>query len=555
MESWHANQVIYQIYPKSFQDSNEDGVGDIQGIIQRIPYLKSLGITTIWLNPIYVSPQVDNGYDVSNYYAIDETLGSMADVDLLIKRLHIEGMHLIMDFVMNHTSDQHPWFKDAIQHPHGLYRDYYLWANAKGDGYPNNWGSFFGGSVWSIDPGTTDQYYFHLFDRHMPDLNWHNPEVRNSMLEIAKYWIEKGIDGLRLDAFIHIEKANFNQDVPNDSNKPVIAEEFYAHLPRVQTYLKQFCAQLRAIKPDIFILGEAASASPELLMEYSRPVNGECDAVITFKSLVDKVENPDIKLPTTFQLKQLDIEGMKRQLAAIETKLADVSLPVLYWSNHDMARLASRYASKCYRLQSLKCLATMLYLQRGIPIIYYGEEIGMQNLSQEQPTDFCDQTVIEFYKQALKQGYSHDDTMRMLNHTHKIPARGGMQWDLQQTNAGFSEHVPWLDGTTIAVDVATEQTDPHSLLSYYRTLIKLKKTELFTDGIEIIENTTKGVFQFTRQLGRSVAVVTCNLTDQSLDIPQIPAAHLQMVEGEVQPSGDMMTYGPWAFTIKHVLEE
>lgn len=555
MESWHVNQVIYQIYPKSFQDSNKDGVGDIQGIIQRIPYLKSLGITTIWLNPIYVSPQVDNGYDVSNYYAIDETLGSMADVELLIKRLHIEGMHLIMDFVMNHTSDQHPWFKDAIQHPHGLYRDYYLWANAKGDGYPNNWGSFFGGSVWSIDPGTTDQYYFHLFDRHMPDLNWHNPEVRNSMLEIAKYWIEKGIDGLRLDAFIHIEKANFNQDVPNDSNKPVIAEEFYAHLPRVQTYLKQFCAQLRAIKPDIFILGEAASASPELLMEYSRPVNGECDAVITFKSLVDKVENPDIKLPTTFQLKQLDIEGMKRQLAAIETKLADVSLPVLYWSNHDMARLASRYASKCYRLQSLKCLATMLYLQRGIPIIYYGEEIGMQNLSQEQPTDFCDQTVIEFYKQALKQGYSHDDTMRMLNHTHKIPARGGMQWDLQQTNAGFSEHVPWLDGTTIAVDVATEQTDPHSLLSYYRTLIKLKKTELFTDGIEIIENTTKGVFQFTRQLGRSVAVVTCNLTDQSLDIPQIPAAHLQMVEGEVQPSGDMMTYGPWAFTIKHVLEE
>ena len=555
MESWHANQVIYQIYPKSFQDSNEDGVGDIQGIIQRIPYLKSLGITTIWLNPIYVSPQVDNGYDVSNYYAIDETLGSMADVDLLIKRLHIEGMHLIMDFVMNHTSDQHPWFKDAIQHPHGLYRDYYLWANAKGDGYPNNWGSFFGGSVWSIDPGTTDQYYFHLFDRHMPDLNWNNPEVRNSMLEIAKYWIEKGIDGLRLDAFIHIEKANFNQDVPNDSNKPVIAEEFYAHLPRVQTYLKQFCAQLRAIKPDIFILGEAASASPELLMEYSRPVNGECDAVITFKSLVDKVENPDIKLPTTFQLKQLDIEGMKRQLATIETKLADVSLPVLYWSNHDMARLASRYASKCYRLQSLKCLATMLYLQRGIPIIYYGEEIGMQNLSQEQPIDFCDQTVIEFYKQALKQGYSHDDTMRMLNHTHKIPARGGMQWDLQQTNAGFSEHVPWLDGTTIAVDVATEQTDPHSLLSYYRTLIKLKKTELFTDGIEIIENTTKGVFQFTRQLGRSVAVVTCNLTDQSLDIPQIPAAHLQMVEGEVQPSGDMMTYEPWAFTIKHVLEE
>lgn len=555
MGSWHTNQVIYQIYPKSFQDSNNDGIGDLRGIIERIPYLKSLGVTTIWLNPIYVSPQVDNGYDVSNYYTIDDKLGSMADMEVLIQRLHEQGMYLIMDFVMNHTSDQHPWFKDAVQNPKGLYRDYYLWANSKDGGYPNNWGSFFGGSVWSRDPGKTKQYYFHLFDSHMPDLNWNNPEVRNSMLEIAKYWVNKGIDGLRLDAFIHIDKADFDQNVPNGSDEPVVAEEFYAHLPKVQPYLKQFCSQLRAIKPDLFIIGEAASASPELLAEYSRPTNGECDAVITFRSLVDKIPQPDSELPLTYQPKQLDVEGMKQQLATIEAKLAGISLPVLYWSNHDMARLASRYASKCYRLQSLKCLATMLYLQRGIPIIYYGEEIGMDNLKLDQPIDFNDLTVTDFYGKAMQQGYTHSEVMQMLNQTHKIPARGSMRWNQQQNNAGFSEHTPWLSGETHFVDVATEEDDADSLLNFYRSLIKIKRTELFTSGTEIIKNTPQGIYQFVRRLGKSAVVVTCNLTDQSIEIPMIKNTSTRFAEGKIRMLEDAVSYGPWAFTIKDILED
>jgi len=549
MLKWYDQQVIYQIYPKSFQDTNQDGVGDLRGVIQRIPYLKALGVTTIWLNPIYVSPQVDNGYDVSNYYAIDQSLGTMADVEALIKALHAQGMYLLLDFVMNHTSDQHPWFKDAVAHPQGLYRDYYLWDSAPGQHLPNNWGSFFGGSVWEPDPGKTDQYYFHLFDRHMPDLNWKNPEVRHSMLEIAKFWVGKGIDGLRLDAFIHIDKADFRQNVPNQSTEPTIAEAFYAHLPKVQPYLSKFCGALRALKPDIFILGEAASASPELLIDYSRPENNECNAVITFRSLVDQTDQLDARIPAEFQPKQLDVEGLKQQLTTIQTKLAGVSLPVLYWSNHDMARVATRYASPKFRLASLKCLATMLYLQRGLPIIYYGEELGMTNLQFKSLTSFNDQTVQPFYDQAIAAGYSPTEALVMLNQTHKMAARGPMQWDASQKNAGFSTVTPWLTGAVEVADVASEQADSQSLLQFYRQLLHLKQTALFTQGNEIIQSTPAGLFRFTRQLDSTTATVTCNLTDQPIAVTTETTTKVRLLEGSVSHNGQQTTYQPWTLTV------
>ncbi|MFC6182405.1 alpha-glucosidase [Lactiplantibacillus daowaiensis] len=550
MGKWYDQQVIYQIYPKSFQDTNDDGIGDLRGVIQRIPYLKKLGITTVWLNPIYVSPQVDNGYDVSNYYAIDQSLGTMQDVEDLIAALHQNGMYLLLDFVMNHTSDQHPWFQDAIEHPQGLYRDYYLWADGPKPGkLPNNWGSFFGGSVWEADPGATDQYYFHLFDRHMPDLNWRNPEVRHSVLEIAKFWVDKGIDGLRLDAFIHIDKANFKQNVPNNSDQPTVAEEFYAHLPNVQPYLSKFCGALRQYKPDLFIIGEAASASPELLIDYSRPENNECNAVITFRSLVDRQDQLDAQLPAAFQPKALDVEGMKRQLTTIQTKLAGVSLPVLYWSNHDMARLATRYASKQYHDRSLKCLATMLYLQRGLPIIYYGEELGMENLNFTDLAPFNDRTVKPFYDQAIAAGYPKAQALAMLNATHKMAARGPMQWAENQPQAGFSSVTPWLAGPTTSTAVTSEQADPTSLLNFYRKLLKLKQTALFTQGDEVIQATPAGIFQYTRTLGKVTATVTCNLTDQAITMTNPTATAVQLLEGSVTHAGDQATYQPWSLTV------
>lgn len=555
MPQWYDNQVIYQIYPKSFQDSNGDGIGDLPGIIQRIPYLKRLGVTTIWLNPIYVSPQVDNGYDVSNYYAVDEKLGTMTDVENLIKILHHNGMHLLMDFVMNHTSDQHPWFQDAITHPNSLYRDYYLWADGHENQRPNNWGSFFGGSVWEPDPGGSPQYYFHLFDRHMPDLNWHNPEVRNSMFEIAKYWVEKGVDGLRLDAFIHIGKANFDQNVPINSEEPTVDEAFYAHMPEVQPYLQKFCHELRQLKPDIFILGEAASASPELLIDYSRPENDECNAVITFRSLVDDESQVDPQITSTFQPKPLDVAGMRERLTTIQSKLAKVSLPVLYWSNHDMARLATRYASECYRLQSLKCLAVMLYLQRGLPIVYYGEELGMSNLTLTKLVDFNDLTVNEFYEQALQAGYDHQQIMTMLNATHKMPARGPMQWDATQPFDGFSTVKPWLAGKTVTADAKSQREVPTSLLNFYAHLLKLKQTQLFAAGDEVIVAAPASVFKFVRRLGRMVATVTCNLSDQPVMVPTADEGPLKLSAGKVTKQGTQRRYDPWAFTVAERMEE
>ena len=250
MKHWYDNAIIYQIYPKSFQDTNGDGIGDLNGIKKRIPYLKSLGVNAIWLNPVFVSPQIDNGYDVSNYFAIDPQMGTMADMESLIHELHKNGIHLIMDFVLNHTSDQHPWFQDAISDPESIYRDYYIFAGHDNQ-RPNNWGSFFGGSVWEKDPAKTGQFYFHLFDKRMPDLNWKNPEVRHAMLEIAEFWLEKGIDGLRLDAFIHIAKADLRQNFPtkNNDDKPVIAEPFFANLPQVQEWLRPFCERIKQDYP------------------------------------------------------------------------------------------------------------------------------------------------------------------------------------------------------------------------------------------------------------------------------------------------------------------
>ena len=262
MRHWYDRAIIYQIYPKSFQDSNGDGIGDLNGIRKRIPYLKELGVNAVWLNPVFVSPQVDNGYDVSNYFAIDPKMGTMEDMDDLIKEMHEAGIHVIMDFVLNHTSDQHPWFQDAIKNPDSIYRDYYIFAG-KNNQRPNNWGSFFGGSVWEKDPAGTGQFYFHLFDKRMPDLNWKNPEVRHAMSEIAKYWLEKGIDGLRLDAFIHIAKADLRQNFPvnSENEEPVIAEPFFANLPQVQKWMRPFCEEIKQDYPDALLLGEAASAN------------------------------------------------------------------------------------------------------------------------------------------------------------------------------------------------------------------------------------------------------------------------------------------------------
>ncbi|WP_276804921.1 glycoside hydrolase family 13 protein [Lactobacillus hominis] len=516
MTHWYDKAVIYQIYPKSFQDSNGDGIGDLNGIRQRIPYLKDLGINAVWLNPVFVSPQVDNGYDVSNYFAVDPHMGTMADMDNLIKDLHQAGIKVIMDFVLNHTSDQHPWFQDAIKNPNSIYRDYYIFAGENNQ-RPNNWGSFFGGSVWEPDPAGTGQSYFHLFDKRMPDLNWKNPEVRHAMLEIAEYWLDKGIDGLRLDAFIHIAKADLRQNYPtaDNSQNPVVAEGFFANLPQVQEWMRPFCEEIKAKYPDTLLLGEAASASVNLAVDYTSKRNHLMDSVITFRYFTEDDSQVDKSFSSQYQPKKFDFTAFKQNQAIWQQTLAGISQPTLYWNNHDMARLATRVAHNDTQARSL---AMLMYLQRGIPVIYYGEELGLKNLEFENSADFKDETVDEFIKSAKSAGKSESQALEMVSQTHKLPARNPMPWK-NEANYGFSSAKPWLVGKKLdQANVADEILDSKSMLNFYKQMIKLKKTDLFEKGRYYLLATDKNSYVYQRDYHDQSALVAVNLSNQTQEI-------------------------------------
>lgn len=516
MTHWYEHAIIYQIYPKSFQDSNNDGIGDLNGIKKRIPYLKKLGINTVWLNPIFVSPQVDNGYDVSNYFAIDSKMGTMDDMEDLIKAFHQADIKIILDFVLNHTSDQHPWFQDAISDPKSIYRDYYIFSG-QNQQRPNNWGSFFGGSVWEPDPAGTGQFYFHLFDKKMPDLNWKNPEVRHAMLEVAEFWLDKGIDGLRLDAFIHIAKADLRQNYPTNKNTPVVAEPFFANLPQVQTWMRPFCEQIRQDYPDVLLLGEAASANVNLAVDYTQKRNHLMDNVITFRYFTEDKGYLDPNYSDQYQEKPLDYFAFKQNQAIWQQTLAGISQPVLYWNNHDMARIATRYAHNSIQAKSL---AMLMYLQKGIPIIYYGEELGLKNVNFESIDQFKDLTVEAFVNDAKKAGKSKNQALDMVSRTHKLTARSFMPWDMSKYN-GFSSHQPWIYGKDNShTNVANQETDLNSMLNFYKKLIKLKKEPLFQDGSYYLLD-TEDSYVYQRDLKNESAIVAASLSDKeiTIDIP------------------------------------
>ncbi len=545
MKHWYDNAIIYQIYPKSFQDTNGDGIGDLNGIKKRIPYLKSLGVNAIWLNPVFVSPQVDNGYDVSNYFAIDPQMGTMADMESLIHELHKNGIHLIMDFVLNHTSDQHPWFQDAISDPESIYRDYYIFAGHDNQ-RPNNWGSFFGGSVWEKDPAKTGQFYFHLFDKRMPDLNWKNPEVRHAMLEIAEFWLEKGIDGLRLDAFIHIAKADLRQNFPtkNNSNEPVIAEPFFANLPQVQEWLRPFCERIKQDYPDTLLLGEAASANVNLAVDYTQKRNHLMDSVVTFRYFTEDESDVDPNFPGNYQPKNLDLVQFKQNQTVWQQTLAGISQPTLYWSNHDMARLRTRVAQTDTQNRSL---AMLMYLQRGIPIIYYGEELGLKNLKFNNIEQFKDQTVHDFVAQAIQAGLAQEEALEMVSKTHKMPARGIMPWN-DEENYGFSKATPWIRGEKQDdFTVANEIGNANSMINFYRQLIQLKKTALFQKGSYYLLATDKNSYIYQRDYHQQSALVAVSLSNSEIQV-QIPQDYKneELLAGKYKLNKGQLTLAPYS---------
>ncbi|WP_373786253.1 alpha-glucosidase, partial [Jeotgalibaca porci] len=407
---WHKT-ILYQVYPMSFQDTNHDGIGDIPGITRRLDYIQSLGVNMLWINPIFASPKVDNGYDVSDYMQIDPQFGTMKDVEELIHEAHARGIKIIFDMILNHTSDQHPWFQEALKGPDNKYRNYYIWRDGKEEGAkaPNNWEGFFGTSVWEKGPRDDDQYYFHLFAKEMPDLNWENPDVRRDLTDIALFWLDKGIDGFRLDAFIHIVKEAGYPDLDLPEGEIALAEQYYANLPMVNQYMRIYTTTLREHFPDIYMLGEAASADVELARSYCDPNQGGCNSVITFRYFTMDEESKDPRLNGNMQATNLLYQPFKENMDQWQHAMNDVGGPTLYWSNHDMARTVSRIGNDhLYRDNSAKMLATLMYLQKGIPVIYNGEEIGMKNLFIDAIEDFDSPEAQKFYEKALDLGYTRE---------------------------------------------------------------------------------------------------------------------------------------------------
>lgn len=495
---WWEKAVIYQVYPKSFADSNGDGIGDILGIITHLDELKMLGVNTLWLNPIFLSPQVDNGYDVSDYYDIDACFGTIQDVEVLLDEAHRRDMKVIFDLVLNHTSDQHPWFQEALCDATSPYRNYYYFMDEK----PNNWGSFFGGSVW--EKTVDGSYYFHLFDKAMPDLNWTNPKVRQEMIEVARFWAKKGVDGFRLDAFIHIAKANFYlQGEPED--KIVVSEEYFANLPEVQTYLREFRETLDKEFPQLFYIGEASSASSEMAKSYMLPENHECDSVVTFRYFHEQEVPEDDRLSARFQSKSMDWREFGETMDEWQSVIGEVGYPTLYWNNHDMARVLSRFGEED-NPNSQKALATLMYLQKGIPVILYGEELGMKDWRADDIDQIPEDGARDFYDKAIALGYNKQVILDKMSHQSRNASRGMLVWDEARPKE-------WLGGYQLEVVPYHQQMRTKgSMWQFYQQLLQLKQQPIFTFGDYERLSLPPEVYAYTRTYKGERATIYVRLT-------------------------------------------
>ena len=482
-QNWWQEAVMYQIYPRSFQDSNGDGIGDIKGIISRLDYLEKLGITGIWLSPVYKSPNDDNGYDISDYEAIMAEFGTMSDMETLILEAEKRGIKIIMDLVVNHTSDEHPWFIEARKSEENKYREYYIWRDAPADGgLPNDLKSIFGGPAWQWDE-TAGQYYLHLFSKKQPDLNWENEALRQAVYEMMNFWIDKGIGGFRMDVIDLIGKQ------PD--------EGITGNGPKLHDYLKEMHQATFGGK-NLLTVGETWGATPEIAKQYSNPANKELSMVFQFEHIgLDEAEGQ-----TKWDLIPLEIPKLKEVFSKWQTELGDEGWNSLFWNNHDLPRIVSRWGNdKEYRVESAKMLAILLHMMKGTPYIYQGEEIGMTNNPVTDIEQIDDIESRNMYFERLEKGYSKEAILHSINAKGRDNARTPMQWSNAKT-AGFSTGHPWLainpNYEKINVDAALE--DENSIFYTYQKLIALRKENpiIVWGEFELLKDTAEEVFAYIR---------------------------------------------------------
>ena len=496
---WHSS-VVYQIYPRSFNDSNGDGIGDINGIREKLDYLKELGIDVIWLSPVYKSPNDDNGYDISDYCDIMDEFGTMEDMDNLLKEANERGIKILMDLVVNHTSDEHKWFIEAKKSKDNEYRDYYIWRDPVDGHEPNDLGSCFSGSAWQYDE-TTGQYYLHLFSKKQPDLNWENEKVRNEVYKMMNFWVDKGIGGFRMDVIDLIGK------VPD--------EMITGNGPKLHEYLQEM--NKAALEGnDLLTVGETWGATPEVAKLYSNPERKELSMVFQFEHIgLDQIEGKE-----KWDLKPLELLALKEVLSKWQTELEGQGWNSLFWNNHDLPRIVSRWGNdKEYRIESAKMFATLLHGMKGTPYIYQGEELGMTNIRFEDIDDYKDIESLNMYKDRLSKGYTHEEIMESIYAKGRDNGRTPMQWDNSE-NAGFTTGTPWLAIKKNYTEVNAKQCleDENSVFHHYRKLIDIRKNNdtIIYGDYTLLCPEDKNIFAYTRELNGDKILVVCNFYDKEV---------------------------------------
>jgi alpha-glucosidase len=505
-KKWWKEAVAYQIYPRSFMDSNGDGIGDLQGIISKLDYIKGLGIDVIWICPMYKSPNDDNGYDISDYQDIMDEFGTMEDFDQLLNEVHKRGMKLIIDLVINHTSDEHPWFVESRSSKDNDKRDWYIWRDGKNGAEPNNWESIFSGSAWEYDD-KTEQYFLHIFSRRQPDLNWENKDMRKAVYGMINWWLDKGIDGFRIDAISHLKKEEGLKDIPNPNGlKYVSSFAKHMNVEGIHNYLEDLKKNTFE-KYDIMTVGEASGVKIEQAPLWVGEEQGKFNMIFQFEHL--KLWNSESK-------KEPDIIAFKKALSKWQKGLENKGWNALFIENHDLARAVSTWGDdKKYWRESATALAVMYFMMQGTPFIYQGQEIGMTNVKFEGIEDYNCVGTKNMYAIKKEQGIPHKEIMEVIWATTRDNSRTPMQWN-DSLNAGFSSGKPWigvnLNYTHINVEV--QEKDPSSILNFYKKLVALKKqNELFIYGIyDLILEDHEQIFAYTRTLGDEKALIICNLT-------------------------------------------
>lgn len=501
-DKWWKKAVVYQIYPRSFQDSNGDGIGDIQGIISRLDYLEELGIDVIWLGPIYKSPMDDNGYDISDYTDISPDFGTMTDFDELLAEAGKRKIKIVMDLVVNHTSDEHNWFKEALKSKDNPYRDYYIWRDPVNGSEPNDLASTFGGSAWEYEPNS-GQYYLHLYSKRQPDLNWENPTVRSEIWKMMNFWLAKGIGGFRMDVIDHIGK---------DPDKKIVQNG-----PKLHEYIQEMNRNTFG-KYDVLTVGETWGATPEEGIKYSSPARNELSMIFQFEHILLD-QQPD---GAKWDLKALDLLELKKVLAKWQIEMKDEGWNSLFWNNHDTPRIVSRWGNdETFRVESAKMFAILLHLMKGTPYIYQGEEIGMTNRAISSFDELEDIESTNIATELRNKGWQDEKIFRAINAKGRDNARTPMQWNAD-AHAGFSTVAPWMpvNPNTDRINVQEEINKDDSIFNCYKKLIELRKNNpiVVAGGFKLLLEEDPFIFAYERNLADETWIIVANFSSADQEV-------------------------------------